>query len=101
MLPSGLPLISAVSAGSDTIAVDAFGALFVSHDDGHEWKAVAKQWTGRAVKVRLAGMGSGFSAPVFGARRAAHEGAALAVFELVNDANAVWASADGVKWARE
>jgi len=101
MLPSGLPLVSTAAAGRDAIAIDAIGGLFASHDAGKSWSAVARQWRGRAVKVRLAGAASGFAAPSFGAKKSVRAGAALAVFELVNDANAVWASVDGVNWMEE
>jgi len=101
MLPSGLPVVSTASAGRDMIAIDAMGSLFASHDRGRNWKAVERQWQGRAKKVRLTGTASPFAPPAFRAKKSARAGAALAVFELVNDANAVWTSADGVKWAAE
>jgi hypothetical protein len=53
-LPSRLPAISMVSAGHQTLAIDAQNTLFFSGDNGKSWKAITPQWQGRAVKVRLA-----------------------------------------------
>jgi hypothetical protein len=54
-LPSGLPAISAVAAGHRQLAIDTGHSLFLSNDDGLEWKAIPAQWKGRAVKVNPAG----------------------------------------------
>lgn len=85
-LPSGLPTVSAVTVRDQRLAVDRAGGVFLSEDSGSQWKSVAKQWSGRAVTVRLQAAG-------------ANEGATPgSVFELVNDQGQVWASEDGKTW---
>ena len=53
-LPSGLAVLSLVSAGRQTLAIDIHNALFLSEDNGMHWKSIPSQWQGRAVKVDLA-----------------------------------------------
>jgi hypothetical protein len=95
-----------VAAGPDIIAIDAVGSLFLSENLEKTWEPIKRQWTGRAVKVRIA-QAPGSSGPLgsFAAERATPRaqsavGASLpgAVFELVNDSKAVWTSADGKTW---
>lgn len=97
MLPSGLPMISTVAAGHTTLALDAMGSLFVSHDIGGKWERVEGRWKGRATKVRLAQPEPSATAQAE-AESAKKVDAAVALFELVTDTNAVWTSADGKTW---
>lgn len=89
-LPSGLPVVSTVTAQDRTLAIDQAGAVFLSQDSGEHWEAVARQWTGRAVSVSLA-------RPVSGGPSSSGT-AAAAVFELVNNKNQIWVSTDGMSW---
>jgi hypothetical protein len=87
-LPSGLPAVSTASARGLTVTVDGAGALFVREDAGSGWESVTKQWSGRAVAVRLQVSAAGAIA----------SSSAGAVFEIVNDQGKVWVSADGRNW---
>jgi hypothetical protein len=88
-LPSGMiPECSETIQGL-TVAVDAAGGVFLSEEAGGRWVSVTKQWSGRAVAVRLQ-IKTGAST---GATAAAGE-----VFEIVNDQGLVWASPDGRIW---
>jgi hypothetical protein len=109
MLPSGLPVVSMVAAGRNIVAIDAVGSLFLSADLEKSWEPIKRQWNGRAVKVRVAqapgAPGANAASPLGslqGASPRAKTSIAAAVpgaiFELVNDSNAVWASADGKTW---
>jgi hypothetical protein len=112
-LPSHLPVLSVISNARQTLAIDTNGTLFLSND-GASWRLIESQWTGRAVKVRLAP----FSSP--GRQTAAKDtessnathgramgiGASIAstrplVFELTTDAGVVWASPDGQTWKQK
>jgi hypothetical protein len=53
-LPSHLETISSTSNGSELVAVDSGGSVFLSRDDGKHWKSVSEAWAGRPVKVELA-----------------------------------------------
>ena len=70
------------------MAVDGAGGVFVSGDAGSHWESVAKQWSGRAVGVRLQTPEAGESTTY----------SAGAVFEIVNDQGQVWVSTDGRYW---
>ena len=112
VLPSGLTAISTVTAQHRTLAIDMAGTLFLSEDSGRHWESVARQWSGRAVEVRvqrdLNGNAAGASA--FASAGAKHEsnglsaGAAVApllpaaVFEIVTDSDLIWVSTDGKTW---
>jgi photosystem II stability/assembly factor-like uncharacterized protein len=89
-LPSGLPELSTAAMNAELIlAIDGAGGVFLSEDGGSHWVAVAKQWSGRAVVVRLE-KSSG-----------ANQGAApppAAVFEIANDRGQDWVSTDGRNW---
>lgn len=104
LLPSGLPLVSTAGAGRTQLAIDAVGALFLSHDFGKNWQPVERQWTGKAVKVRIAQTFKAKNAPLSGPleKQQAQAQAAVtipaALFEIVNDRNAIWTSADGKTW---
>jgi hypothetical protein len=54
-LPSGLPAISVVAAGHRQLAIDTGHSLFLSNDDGLQWKPVSAPWKGRAVRLNPAG----------------------------------------------
>jgi hypothetical protein len=106
-LPGGLPVVSTATALHQVLAIDQAGTLFLSEDAGSHWERVARQWTGSAVAVRVrldfkgnaaatqAGGGSkhGLSSSAAGALPS-H----AAVFEIVNDKDLVWLSADGRTW---
>jgi hypothetical protein len=88
-LPSGLISVSTEMTESRTIAVDGAGGVFLSEDAGSHWVSVAKQWSGRAVAVRLrTKMGASADAA----------DASAGVFEIVNDQGLVWVSTDGRIW---
>jgi Carboxypeptidase regulatory-like domain/Putative zinc-finger len=53
-LPSGLAVLSVVSAGRQMLAIDTHNALFFSDDNGMHWKTIPSQWQGKAVKVDVA-----------------------------------------------
>ena len=108
-LPSGLRAVSTVTAKHRTLAIDSSGALFLSEDSGIKWEPVARQWSGRAVAVRMqAGMtiNGPVAADTLGAgaeaepNRSNPDSAVVppAVFEIVNDSGLVWVSADGKTW---
>ena len=84
-LPSGLAALSTATAGRLTLEIDLAGALFLSNDSGQHWEQVARQWTGRAIEVRVQ---SGNTAP-------ARE------FELKNDGGSIWVSANGKTWTAQ
>jgi hypothetical protein len=52
-LPSRLPAISVVSVAHRQLAIDSRNALFLSTDDGKNWKAISPQWQGHAIRVAL------------------------------------------------
>jgi hypothetical protein len=52
-LPSHLPILSMASRANQRLAIDTDNHLFVSNDEGRNWKAVSSQWKGRAVRVAL------------------------------------------------
>ena len=87
-LPSGLAVVSTAIAQNLMLELDQAGALFVSGDSGHHWEHVARQWTGRAVEVRVKTVLNGNAAPAGG-------------FELKNEAGLIWASADGKTWTAQ
>jgi hypothetical protein len=100
-LPSGLPSASTAASASLRLALDTAGALFLSRDRGKTWEPVTKQWTGAATGVRVASPRASFAAvPPCGQTEEKKKARPTrpAVFELVNDANAVWTSTDGKTW---
>lgn len=106
-LPNGSVAISTAAAQHRLLAVDAAGALFLSNDSGKTWESVPRQWTGQAVEVRLAATGDRLIAPASpeppatagaAANTAVLPPAPPALFEIVNDSAAVFASADGKTW---
>lgn len=105
MLPGGLPLVSTAAAGRTTLAIDAVGALFLSSDLGKTWEPVEATWKGKATKVRLAQPAQGafgVGGHLFkGAKEKSANGVSTlnVLFEIVNDKNDVWISADGKTWS--
>jgi hypothetical protein len=109
-LPSGLVSVSTATAQHRTLAIDQAGTLFLSEDSGQHWESIARQWTGRAVEVRVKPAWNGFYAASASGEAAEHgtiQTAAgkpapasppAAVFEMVNDRGLIWASADGKTW---
>ena len=107
-LPSKRPAISTISNGNETLAVDSAGDVFASQDAGRVWRQIAHQWTGKAVKVRLASPNSMTEAAPSSspdATASINSGVAKAApvairvgFELVTDSDAIWSSPDGLVW---
>jgi hypothetical protein len=81
-LPSGLRATSTVKGTRATVTVDETGNMFVSTDNGVHWENVARQWSGRAVTVRMQTKTPG-------------------IYEMVNDQGQSWASPDGLVWTAE
>jgi hypothetical protein len=104
-LPSGLPAVSITHAGPRMLAIDKTGALFLSEDSGATWEPVTTQWTGRAIVVRRKAAASTAAAappaaePAGGTSGAGTVSHPDTVFELINDQDQVWSSADGRVWA--
>jgi hypothetical protein len=107
-LPGGLRAVSIVTARHRTLAIDSSGTVFLSEDSGSKWEPVARQWSGRAVAVRIqAGLkidgAVTADAKVAGAEDESSKSldtvaAPPAVFEIVNDSDLIWVSADGKTW---
>ena len=104
-LPSGLALASITSSGRLILAIDESGSLFLTQDSGVTWRQVAHQWTGRAVLVRSRNLADRRAltapAPTSNADSSSASPAPPApsiVFEIVNEKNQVWHSADGLVW---
>jgi len=104
-LPSGLRAISIASSDHCMLAIDKKGALFFSDDSGFTWEKVKRQWTGRAILVRrrTADDATPPAAAATGSAGNTSASDALShpetVFELANDRNELWLSADGRIWA--
>ena len=90
-LPSGLSSISSASSGNRLLSLDSAGNLFLSNDKERAWQAVTYQWTGKAIRVRLA-------APLNNEGTTVPSSGDVEIFELVNDAGAIWTSTDGRTW---
>ena len=109
-LPSGLAALSTATAQHRTLAIDLTGTLFLSDDAGKHWEPVVRQWTGRAVDVRVKPLWSVPVAASTSGEAAVHGTNQLVVgklapssppdaaFEIVNDQGLIWASADGKTW---
>jgi hypothetical protein len=103
-LPSGLPAVSIAEAEHCMLAIDREGALFLSQDSGNTWEHVDRQWTGRAVMVRVHADSTAASgaAPAAQLQAApANPGAAPSpppLFEILNDKSQLWLSTDGKIW---
>jgi hypothetical protein len=98
-LPSGLPAVAATSAGHHLLAIDSTGNLFVSEDGGAVWESVARQWTGRAVRVSFSPAGAPAAASPSGAAGSSVAAApAASFFEIVTDGGLIWTSSDGRSW---
>ncbi|HEY2457651.1 MAG TPA: zf-HC2 domain-containing protein [Candidatus Acidoferrum sp.] len=107
-LPSKRPAISTISNGHETLAVDSAGDVFASQDAGRVWRQIAHQWTGKAIKVRLAvpnSMTETGPSPLAGSTASINSEAAKAApvplrvgFELVTETGSIWSSPDGLAW---
>jgi hypothetical protein len=104
-LPSGLAVTSIASIGKLLIAIDKTGAVFLTQNSGVTWQPVAHQWTGRAVRVRTHNLADrrAIAEPFAStaSKPSAEPSDAVAgseVFEVVNEKNQVWQSADGLAW---
>jgi hypothetical protein len=107
-LPNGEAPVSTVRLLPRTLALASDGTLYLSKDMGMHWQAVASQWKGKAVAVRLRGVAAsdrGVAAPdvekSVQSLDSTHEDADSFVprtFELVNDKGQVWTSTDGLIW---
>ena len=63
-LPSRLAILSMASHGNQRLAIDTDHHLFLSDDEGRNWKVVPSPWKGRAVAVALTSrVSSGNEAP--------------------------------------
>jgi hypothetical protein len=94
-LPNGRKPVSIATAQHRTLALDQTGALFLSLDSGSHWEAVARQWTGRAITVRIR------QGNVNAATPESASSAPWPAFEVVNDNHQVWVSTDGMTWTSE
>jgi hypothetical protein len=90
-LPSGLPTVSTAAAQHFMLAIDQAGTVFLSQDSGGRWNLVARQWTGRALTVRI-------QAVAAKAKKSSAASSPGSVFEIVNDQGEVWISTDGRIW---
>jgi hypothetical protein len=64
-LPSRLAVLSMASHANQRLAIDTDHHLFLSDDEGRNWKAVSSPWKGRAVTVALTSrVSSGNELPV-------------------------------------
>ena len=90
VLPNGATALSMATAAGRTVAIDPSGLVFLSEAPGAKWTEIATQWSGLAVLVRVGG-----------AATAAGTSQEAAKFELINDQNKVWWSADGKVWVAE
>ena len=104
-LPSGLTVVSMVASGHRTLAIDQAGALFLSEDSAGTWEHVSRQWTGRAVTVRMRAAAPAYpsAAPAAGqfGVNPANNGPAPSpapIFEILNDKSQLWFSTDGRIW---
>jgi hypothetical protein len=113
-LPSKRLTASSISNGSETLAVDSAGDLFLSKDAGVNWQHIAQQWTGRAIKVTLTSPAAkkqldaskatagktAASATNFGSLTPASS-TKKSGFELTTDTGANWYSPDGLIWEKK
>jgi len=90
VLPSGLPTVSTATAQQYVLSIDQAGTVFLSQDSGGHWDRVARQWTGRAITIRLQAAAKD--------KRSRAASSPETVFEIVNDQGQVWVSTDGRNW---
>lgn len=112
-LPSKRLATSSISNGSQTLAIDSAGDLFLSKDAGVNWQHISQQWTGKAIKVTLASPmakkqpetskvssgGTAASAASFGSISSASVAKKLG-FDLTTDTGTTWFSLDGFIWEK-
>ena len=104
--PSQAQIISLAADAGTVMAVDAKGALFVSHNEGKHWKKSHAHWQGRAMIVTL--VSSAIVSPATNRAAVAASPAPpapgsppdqLQIFQLQNDQGQVWLSSDeGKTW---
>ncbi|MDR3724663.1 MAG: zf-HC2 domain-containing protein [Terracidiphilus sp.] len=100
-LPNGEVPVSTVRILPRTLALAGDGTLYLSKDMCMHWQAVASQWQGKAVAVRLRGVAAADAGKSVQGLERIHEAADSFVphtFELVNDKGQVWTSTDGLIW---
>jgi hypothetical protein len=120
-LPSKKPIASQLSSGNRILALDTAGALFLSTDTGKHWRAIAPQWSGKAVQLAFApsparayinqpqpnqtqitsNQSTGVIINGTGSQNAAPQQQTViptAGFQLTTAAGAIWLSTDGLNW---
>ena len=103
-LPSGLTTVSVASGNHLFLALDQAGTLFLSADDGTNWRPIKSQWAGRAILVRTmpatpppAPAPSSVEPGSGGAGKPAPQPSTT--FEIMNDQHQTWQSTDGITWS--
>jgi len=103
--PSSKRIVSLASDSAMALAVDAGGALFLSHDQGAHWTKAPVQWEGKAVTVNiypspsLAPSVAKMAPPAGSGTVAKEKSAKPSVIELRNKKGQVWLSTDqGQTW---
>jgi hypothetical protein len=103
-LPSGLAVLSSASLGHRILVIDTAGTVFLTEDSRENWRRIARQWAGRAVLVRAQSVSMQAAAAPASGSAASSSGTAqsiapsVTIFEIVNDKNQVFQSADGIIW---
>jgi hypothetical protein len=117
LLPGGATATSSALAEHRLLALDSRGRLYSSENSGLTWQNVSPQWTGHAMTVRtwaatkadssyMQSFAAGSAASKPDASDKLKDGDSASskkkthapVFELVNDAGAIWTSTDGKTW---
>lgn len=99
-IPSGLPVAATVSHGKRFLSLDSAGNLFLSRNAGKKWKKVNPQWSGKAVRIELTSADKSEGPATRKNETSASEGS-VPLFQLTNDAEAVWTSKDGAHWHQQ
>jgi hypothetical protein len=96
---TGIPGITTVSHGKQSLSLDSAGNLSLSRDGGKKWKKINPQWVGKAVRLELTPVYTG-ETPLTTKNKTGpvNKGA---VFQLTTDIGAVWASKDGAHWRQQ
>jgi hypothetical protein len=74
------PFATTVASGTRMLAVDAAGALYFSHNQGKQWRAIKPNWYGKVAQIVVL---SADTKPIF---------------QLTTDSGARWFSPDGTHW---